>query len=103
MEIKEIVSYFLNEQTDVLDVTFRTIEDGEDVVRIDRIDFLLAEEYGFELINETFDFFDDDLDDDSDDEYSDGDKIEIDEDELILFLNEYYMMNEDELPKPEFL
>jgi len=98
MEIKEIVSYFLNEDTDILDVSFRTIEDPEDVVRIDKIDFTIIEEYGFELITDTFDFFNDE--DNEDDSYE-PEKIELDEDELIMFLNEYYMINPDELPKAE--
>jgi len=98
MEIKEIVSYFLNEDTDILDVSFRTIEDPDDVVRVDKIDFTIIEEYGFELITDTFDFFNDE--DNEDDSYE-PEKIELDEDELIMFLNEYYMINPDELPKAE--
>jgi hypothetical protein len=98
MEIKEIVSYFLNEDTDILDVSFRTIEDPDDVVRVDKIDFTIIEEYGFELITDTFDFFNDE--DNEDDSYE-PEKIELDEDELIMFLNEYYMINPDELPKSE--
>jgi hypothetical protein len=98
MEIKEIVSYFLNEDTDILDVSFRTIEDPDDVVRVDKIDFTIIEEYGFELITDTFDLFNDE--DNEDDSYE-SEKIELDEDELIMFLNEYYMINPDELPKAE--
>lgn len=99
MEIKEIVSYFLNEDTDILDVSFRTIEDPDDVVRVDKIDFMIVEEYGFELINDNFDFFEDD--EDYDDDSYESEKIELDEDELITFLNEYYLTNPDELPKAE--
>lgn len=96
MEIKEIVSYFLNEETDILDVSFRTIEDPDDVIRVDKIDFMIIEEYGFELISENYEFFDEDEDEDFEPE-----KIELDEDELIIFLNEYYLVNPEELPKPE--
>jgi hypothetical protein len=96
MEIKEIVSYFLNEETDILDISFRTIDDSDDVIRVDKIDFTIIEEYGFELINENFDYFEEDEDDDFEPE-----KIELDEDELIIFLNEYYLVNPEELPKPE--
>lgn len=97
MEIKEIVSYYLNLENDILDVTFRTIEDSDDVIRIDRIDFLVSEDYGFDLITENFDLFEDEFDDD----LFDSDKIDIDEDELVSFLNEYYMLNPNSLPKPE--
>lgn len=97
MEIKEIVSYYLNPENDILDVTFRTIEDSDDVIRIDRIDFLVSEDYGFDLITENFDIFGDEFDED----LFDSEKIDIDEDELISFLNEYYLLNPNSLPKPE--
>ena len=98
MEIKEIVSYYFNNETNLVDVSFRTIEDEEDVVRIDTIDYSVIESYGFDLITESFDFFDDDLEDDSFEET----KIELDEDILISFLNEYYIVNPKSLPDSEF-
>jgi hypothetical protein len=97
MEIKEIISYYLNPENDILDVTFRTIEDNDDVIRIDKIDFLVSEDYGFDLITENFDIFGDEFDED----LFDSEKIDIDEDELISFLNEYYLLNPSSLPKPE--
>jgi len=98
MEIKEIVSYYFNNETNLVDVSFRTIEDDEDVVRIDTIDYSVIESYGFDLIAESFDFFDDDLEDDLFEETI----IELDEDILITFLNEYYIVNPDSIPGPEF-
>ena len=98
MEIKEIVSYYFNNETNLVDVSFRTIEDEEDVVRIDTIHYSVMESYGFDLITESFDFFDDDLEDDLYEEV----KIELDEDILISFLNEYYIVNPDSIPDPEF-
>lgn len=98
MEIKEIVSYYFNNETNLVDVSFRTIEDDEDVVRIDTIDYSVIESYGFDLITESFDFFDDDLEDDLFEET----KIELDEDILISFLNEYYIVNPSSIPNPEF-
>ena len=98
MEIKEIVSYYFNNETNLVDVSYRTIEDEEDVVRIDTIDYSVIESYGFDLITESFDFFDDDLEDDSYEET----KIELDEDILISFLNEYYIVNPDSIPDVEF-
>ena len=98
MEIKEIVSYYFNNETNLVDVSFRTIEDEEDVVRIDTIDYSVIESYGFDLITESFDFFDDDLEDDLFEETI----IELDEDILISFLNEYYIVNPDSIPNPEF-
>jgi hypothetical protein len=98
MEIKEIVSYYFNNETNLVDVSFRTIEDEEDVVRIDTIDYSVIESYGFDLIAESFDFFDDDLEDDLFEET----KIELDEDILTSFLNEYYIVNPSSIPNPEF-
>jgi hypothetical protein len=53
MEIKEIISYFLNTDSNILEVSFRTIDDDDDVLRNDQIDYTLAEEYGYELETES--------------------------------------------------
>jgi hypothetical protein len=98
MEIKEIISYFVNPDSTILEVSFRTIDDNEDVLRTDSIDYTLVEEYGFELETISFDFLDEDIDEDLDEEP----KIELDEDELISFLNEYYTVNPHTIPKSEF-
>lgn len=98
MEIKEIVSYFLNPDSNILEVSFRTIEDNDEVLRTDSIDTGVIEEYGFDLATESFDFFDDEFEDDELQE----EKIELDEDELISFLNEYYTINPQSLPTSEF-
>ena len=98
MEIKEIVSYFLNSETNILEVSFRTIEDSEEVFKNDSIDYTIVEDYGFDLVTESFDFFDEEFED----EIIDEEKVELDEDELIIFLNEYYTINPDSLPKSEF-
>lgn len=100
MEIKEIISYYLNGDTNIIEVSFRTIEDEDDVLRNDTIDYTIVEEYGFDLVTESFDFFGDD--DDFEGGIFEEETIELDEDELIVFLNEYYMINPSELPKSEF-
>jgi hypothetical protein len=99
MEIKEIVSYFLNTDSNILEVSFRTIEDDDEVMRTDSIDYSLVDDYGFDLVTESFDFFDDEFEDD---EVLSMDKVELDEDELTTFLNEYYTINPESLPKSEF-
>lgn len=98
MEIIEVVTYFMNTETNMIEVSFRTIDDSEDMVRMDNIDFSIAQEYGFDLITEDFDFFGDELEDDD----IDDDTVQLDTQELIIFLNEYYTINEDSLPKAEF-
>ena len=101
MEIKEIISYYLNSDTNIIEVSFRTIDDEEDVLRNDTINYDIVEEYGFDLVTESFDFFQGDEDDFIEDFYEE-EKIELDEDELLVFLNEYYMVNPSNLPKSEF-
>lgn len=98
MEIKEIISYFLNVESNILEVSFRTIEDNDEVLRADNIDFSVTEDYGFKLITENFDFFDDDFEDDE----VFVEKVELDEEELIIFLNEYYTVNPQSLPNADF-
>jgi hypothetical protein len=99
MEIREIISYFLNSDTNVLDVSFRTLEDSEEVMRTDSIDYSNVADYGFDLVSESFDFFGEEFEDD---EILEEEKIELDEEELVMFLNEYYTINPDALPKSEF-
>jgi hypothetical protein len=98
MEIKEIITYNLNIDTNILEVSFRTIEDNEDTQRTDHIDYTLTNEYGYELETESFDFFNDELDDET--IIKNGD-VELDGDELISFLNEYYLINPKLLPKSQ--
>ena len=100
MEIKEIVSYFLSAESNILEVSFRTIDDEDDVLRTDNIDYSVTEEYGFVLESDTFGFYDSEFEDEED-LFEEESKIELDEDELISFLNEYYEINPKSLPKPE--
>jgi len=97
MEVTEIVSYFLNDDANTLEVSFRTTLDSEDEVRNDTISLKEAKDFGYNLLTESFDFFDED------DEFEDEDEmIDIDEDELMGFLNEYYTVNAKRLPKSDF-
>ena len=100
MEIKEIVSYFLNTESNILEVSFRTIDDEDDVLRTDSIDYLVTQEYGFVLESDNFGFYDDEFDEEEE-LFDEKSKIELDEDELISFLNEYYEINPKSLPKAE--
>ena len=80
-----------------MEVSFRTMDDNDDVIRIDNINYNISKEYGYELMSESFDFFDDEFED----EDVDNEKFELDEDELISFLNEYYEVNPNNLPSAE--
>ena len=98
MEIKEIVTYFLNTDSNILEVSFRSIEDTDDVLRTDSINYSIVEDYGFILETEYFDFFDDEFEDVEEEKKS----VELDEDELVSFLNEYYTVNNHMIPNADF-
>jgi hypothetical protein len=99
MEINEIVSYYIHEDTRRLEVSFKLVNDNDDEVRNDIINIDEAEDFGYNLIQEGFDLFDDE---DTDDDFDDFDDFEsIDEETLITYLNEYYIVNPSKLPKPE--
>lgn len=99
MEIKEILNYYVNKDNNLLEVSFRTINDSDEFVRIDNIDYSLVEEYGYELESESFDFFG--VGDESEEELKNdiNDDLELDESELLNFLNEYYTINSKLLPQ----
>jgi hypothetical protein len=100
MEITEIVSYFINEDSDTLEVTFRTTDDSDNEARVDTISLKEAKEFGYNLITESFDFFTDE--DYDNDEFDEEDLLDVDEDELTNFLNEYYLVHPNRLPSSEF-
>lgn len=93
MEIVEIISYYVNHSTDTIEVKFRLNEDSSDEIRVDEIELSESDDFGYVLITEDLDFYDEDDDDDIDN-LDDG----VDEDELLSFLNEYYMIYPERLP-----
>jgi hypothetical protein len=100
MEIKEVLNYYLNKDNNLLEVSFRTIDDSEELVRVDNIDYSFVEEYGYELESESFDFFGAQEEDDEFINEEDSD-LELDETELLNFLNEYYTVNPNSLPSSQ--
>jgi hypothetical protein len=104
MEIKELVSYSVNETTQTLDVTFRLIEDSDDEIRTDQIGLDEIKKFGYSFLDngsiKFSDLFEEDeeyadFDDfDDDDEYLEE---SIDEGEVVSFLTEYYMVNSKNL------
>ena len=96
MEIVEIISYFINHSTDTIDVRFRFNNDEEDEIRVDVIDLKESDDFGYTLIVEDFDLF-------IDDEDEDNNLLEdnVDEIELLSFLNEYYLIYPEKVPKKD--
>jgi hypothetical protein len=95
MEIKDLESFYINEASQTLDVTFRIHSDNEDEIRTDQIDLSETKTFGYNLINHSSnDFFDDE---EFEDMFED-DEMDLDEEEIVSFLNEYYLIYPDKLP-----
>ncbi len=108
MEIKELVTFYLNETEETLDVTFRLSIDGDDEIRTDQINLDVIKSFGYNLedlrTNNLLEMYNED-DDEDDDIFGDmfGNDVEdFDSDEVKSFLNEYYLIFPDRLPDVEF-
>jgi hypothetical protein len=97
MEIKELITFFVDKEVNILDVTFRLIDDLDDTIRQCQIDYDLAEEYGYSLTNSYLYF----PDNENDLDMEEFDENEVDKNELINFLTEYFTINPDQLPKTQ--
>ena len=49
MEIKDLESFYINETSQTLDVTFRILNDNEDEIRTDQIDLSETKTFGYEF------------------------------------------------------
>lgn len=101
MEVIEILNHFINRDANVVRVEFRCVNDETDTVRTDIIEYGILQEYGYDDSVDFGEFFDE-FEDDEWDSNSDDEEVFIDEDELISFLNEYYLV-EGNIPDAEYL
>ena len=101
MEIKELVSYYINETSHMLEVTFKTLTDNEDEIRTDQIVLDEIETFGYNILNNIKEDFYDDEDEEFEDMFNDFEEEELDEDEIISFLNEYYLIYPKKLPEAQ--
>ena len=99
MEIKDLESFYINETSQTLDVTFRVLNDNEDEIRTDQIDLSETKTFGYEFLKDETDDLWGDEDDDFFGTYDE--EFEMDEEEIISFLNEYYLIYPDRLPEPQ--
>lgn len=106
MEIKELVSFYINESSQTLDVTFRTLLDSDDEIRTDQIEFDELKNFGYDVLLDRIDDYND-LNEEEDEEFGNIDDFDFlfEDDEIeydvISFLNEYYLINPKKLPKSE--
>ena len=101
MEVREIIETTIKEP--LIEVKFRLDTDSDEVMRTVEFQLDEIEEYGYNVLTEDFDLFD--IDDDwEDDEFNyleeEDDNLSVDEDELISFMNEYFLIN-DHVPPAE--
>lgn len=95
MEIIEIITFHINRLEEVLEVSFRTNSDSEEECREGKIPFIEIDDFGYNFHTEIDEFS-------SSDEYDDiDDDLFVNENEILSFLNEYYVLFMDKLPKPE--
>lgn len=100
MEVIEIISHHVDKVKNLIFIEFRTLGDDEDMVREDLIEYSYFEEFGFDVDN-NYDIFESLLGDDYD-EWEEDEYDYVNEDKLISFLNEFYVVYSDKLPKPQF-
>ena len=110
MKIKEIVDYYYNPKSEIIQVSFRLNEDGEDEIREHEFELDFVEKSGF-FILENYDYESSDLpiiyEEDTDELIIDEEALEekeyeVDKIELKDFMDEYYKLNPKKLP-PSFL
>ena len=100
MEIKELESFYINESSQTLDVTFRILSDNDDEIRTDQIDLSETKTFGYNFLkNDTDDLWEEEDDEDYFDTY--GEEFDMDEEEMMSFLNEYYLIYPNRLPNTQ--
>lgn len=104
MEVKEIVSQYINESSKTINVQFRFIMDSDSEIREDTFEIPLIEDYGFNVYSDTYDLFEtvstEYSDEDLEDSKYDEDTLiyDIQDEDLKLFISEYYLNNPNIIP-----
>jgi hypothetical protein len=100
MEVREIIETTIKEP--IIEVKFRLDTDSDEVMRTVEFQLGEIEEYGYNVLTEDFDLFDidDDWEDEDFDYIEDEDELNVDEEDLISFMNEYFLIN-DHVPPAE--
>jgi hypothetical protein len=102
MEVSEIISHYIDKTQNLIIIEFKLLEDDDDVVREDFIEYSFFEEFGYDM-EKDFGIFQSVINEDDEDDWDDEGIDYLDnEDSLISFLNEYYIVYPKKLPKAEF-
>jgi len=99
MEVCEIISHHINKVQNLINVEFRLIDDEDEVVREDVIEYSFFKEFGYDKTNDLniYEIISEEVDEWENDDY---DYI-TNEDDLLSFLNEYYIIYPKKLPKQQ--
>jgi hypothetical protein len=100
MEVFEIISHYIDKNQNLITVEFKMVGDDDDTVREDFIEYSFFEEFGYDN-KKDFEIFES-LVDESDDEWFEDEFDYIDDEVLISFLNEYYVVYPKKIPKSEY-
>lgn len=99
MEVVEIVSHYIDKTQNLINIEFKILGDDDDMIREDFIEYSFFEDFGYDN-KKDFQIFESLLEED---EWEDDDYDYIDnEDNLISFLNEYYIVYPKKLPKAQY-
>lgn len=97
MEVIEVINYYVDDTHHTLEVTFKTNNDSDDELRVDQIDLSEAENFGFLFTKTNVEDLYEELEFDVDDfDIDESEEIEVEE--VISFLNEYYVIYPERLP-----
>ena len=99
MEVIEVISHHVDKTQNIINIEFRLLGDSEDNVREDIIEYSFFEEFGFDN-SKDFDIFESIIDEEDEWDNDEYDYIN-NEDDLLTFLNEYYVVYPDKLPKTQ--
>lgn len=100
MEVIEILSHYIDKSQNLINVEFRIVGDNDDLIREDLIEYSFFEEFGFDN-KKNFEMFNEVIEEADEWEEEDVDYFN-DEETLISFLNEYYVVYPKKLPKAQF-
>ncbi len=102
MEIVEVISHYIDKTQNLINVEFRLMGDEDTISREDFIEYLFFEEFGYDN-KKPYDLLEGFLSEDELEEEWEEDEYDYfdNEDELISFLNEYYIVYPQNLPKAQ--
>jgi hypothetical protein len=100
MEVVDVYSHHIDKTQNLITVEFKVLGDDDDMVREDFIEYSFFEEFGYDH-QKDMSIFESVLEEE-DEWYDDNYSYIEDEDKLISFLNEYYIVYPNKLPKAQF-